>query len=106
MRDAAESVTPEFVAVIEADVTPSDRMTIVHTSGSTSKPKAVIHQHGPLLRHLDILNHVRGLTAERRLFSNSPMFWIGGLAYNLLGTLVAGSTLMCSPRRIRPRHST
>ena len=56
----------------------------------------MIHQHGPLLRHLDILNGVRGLTAERRLFSNSPMFWIGGLAYNLLGTLVAGSTLVCS----------
>jgi acyl-CoA synthetase (AMP-forming)/AMP-acid ligase II len=96
LHAAAAPIAPGFVSALEAGVTPSDRMTIVHTSGSTSAPKAVMHQHGPLLRHLDILNGLRGLTAERRLFSNSPMFWIGGLAYNLVGTLVAGSTLVCS----------
>ncbi len=31
-----------------------------------------------------------------KLFSNSPLFWIGGLGYNVVGTLVAGSTLVCS----------
>jgi acyl-CoA synthetase (AMP-forming)/AMP-acid ligase II len=30
------------------------------------------------------------------LFSNSPFFWIGGLAYGLLGTLLAAATLVCS----------
>ena len=30
------------------------------------------------------------------MFSNSPLFWIGGVGYNVLGTLVAGSTLVCS----------
>ncbi len=30
------------------------------------------------------------------LFSSSPFFWIGGFAYALLGTLVAGATLVCS----------
>jgi acyl-coenzyme A synthetase/AMP-(fatty) acid ligase len=71
-------------------------MVIVHTSGSTSAPKGVIHQHGPLLGHLDALNQIRGLHAGTRLFSNSPMFWIGGLAYNIVGVLVAGATLLCS----------
>src|SRR6059058_5416482 len=71
-------------------------MIIVHTSGSTSAPKGVIHQHGSLLAHLDTLNGIRGLHARTRLFSNSPMFWIGGLAYNIVGVLVAGATLLCS----------
>ena len=71
-------------------------MVIVHTSGSTSAPKGVIHQHGPLLRHLDNLNSIRRYTAGEMLFSNSPFFWIGGFAYSLLGTLVAGATLLCS----------
>ena len=75
---------------IEDDVTPDDRMVIVHTSGSTSAPKGVIHEHGPLLRHLATLNDLRGLATGMRLFSNSPMFWVGGLAYNVVGVLVAG----------------
>jgi acyl-CoA synthetase (AMP-forming)/AMP-acid ligase II len=92
--EAGAAVDDAVFAAAEADVTPADRMVIVHTSGSTSAPKGVIHEHGPLIRHLDNLNRLRGLTAGVRLFSNSPMFWIGGLAYNLLGTLVAGATLL------------
>jgi acyl-CoA synthetase (AMP-forming)/AMP-acid ligase II len=30
------------------------------------------------------------------LFCNSPFFWIGGFAFGLLATLVAGATLVCS----------
>jgi acyl-CoA synthetase (AMP-forming)/AMP-acid ligase II len=56
----------------------------------------VIHQHGSLLGHLATLNGLRGLDAGVRLFSNSPMFWVGGLAYNIVGVLVAGATLLCS----------
>ena len=69
---------------------PGDRLTIVHTSGSTGEPKGVIHTHGALIRHLDNLNQIRRYTPDEVLFSNSPFFWIGGLAYSLLGTLVAG----------------
>ena len=69
---------------------------IVHTSGSTSEPKGVIHQHGPLLRHIDNLNALRRYTEHEILFSNSPFFWIGGFAYSLLGTVLAGATLVCS----------
>jgi acyl-CoA synthetase (AMP-forming)/AMP-acid ligase II len=77
-------------------VTPADRMVIIHTSGTTRTPKGVIHQHGPLIRHLDNLNELRRYGPPEVLFSNSPFFWIGGFAYSLLGTLVAGATLVCS----------
>jgi acyl-CoA synthetase (AMP-forming)/AMP-acid ligase II len=56
----------------------------------------VIHQHGPLIRHLDNLNQLRRYADDEVLFSNSPFFWIGGFAYSLLGTLLAGATLVCS----------
>ena len=71
-------------------------MVVVHTSGSTSEPKGVVHTHGALIRHLDNLNQLRRYTSDEVLFSNSPFFWIGGFAYALLGTLVAGATLVCS----------
>lgn len=88
------AVTDEMHDAVEADVSPADRMVIVHTSGSTSAPKGVIHHHGTLVAHLEHLNAIRGLTPGMRYFSMSPMFWIGGLAYNLLGVLVAGATLL------------
>jgi acyl-CoA synthetase (AMP-forming)/AMP-acid ligase II len=96
LRTAAAGVDPTVVDRVGADVGPDDRMVIVHTSGSTSAPKGVVHTHGALCEHLEVLNGVRGLTADMKMFSNSPMFWIGGLAYNLVGTLMAGSTLICS----------
>ncbi len=94
--EVGAEVDDDVLAAAEAAVRPSDRMVIVHTSGSTSEPKGVIHQHGPLIRHLDNLNELRHYADHDVLFSNSPFFWIGGFAYSLLGTLLAGATLVCS----------
>ncbi len=89
-------VTGELLGAMEEAVRPADRLVIVHTSGSTSAPKGVIHRHGSLIRHLEVLNELRRYTSDDVLFSNSPFFWIGGFAYSLLGTLLAGATLVCS----------
>lgn len=93
------SVAPGLLAAMEDDVDGCDRLAIVYTSGSTSRPKGVVHTHGALLAHQRNLNEIRGLTPADRLFCNSPFFWIGGFAFGLLATLVAGSTLVCSNAR-------
>ena len=92
----ADTVDPALLAAMQDDVAGCDPLAIVYTSGSTSTPKGVVHTHGALLGHQRNLNEIRGLTAEDRLFCNSPFFWIGGFAFGLLATLVAGSTLVCS----------
>jgi acyl-CoA synthetase (AMP-forming)/AMP-acid ligase II len=92
----ADAVGEDVLAALERDVHPADPMVIVHTSGSTSEPKGVVHAHGPLIRHLDNLNRIRRYTKDEILFTPSPWFWIGGFAYGLLGTLVAGARLVCS----------
>ena len=90
-------VPDALLDAIEDDVTPDDRMVIVHTSGSTSAPKGVIHQHGPLLGHLDTLNEIRGLHDGRRGCSRTRRC-SGSVASptTSLGVLVAGATLLCS----------
>jgi acyl-CoA synthetase (AMP-forming)/AMP-acid ligase II len=90
------SVDSTLLAAMQDDVDGCDPLTIVYTSGSASAPKGVVHTHAALLEHQQNLNKIRGLTAEDKLFCNSPLFWIGGLAFGLLATLVAGSTLVCS----------
>jgi acyl-CoA synthetase (AMP-forming)/AMP-acid ligase II len=91
-----DSVDEAPLAALEADVDGSDPFAIIYTSGSTAAPKGVVHTHAALLEHQANLNAIRGLSADDKLFCNSPFFWIGGFAFGLLATLVAGSTLLCS----------
>ena len=96
LLDAGRQIDAEVVPASQARITPSDRLVIVHTSGSTAEPKGVIHTHGSLLAHLRILNELRRYDEDQILFCNSPFFWIGGYAYALVGSLEAGATLVCS----------
>lgn len=90
------TVEAELTQAIEDDVDGCDPLVIVYTSGSTGASKGVVHTHESLLGHQRNLNQIRALAAEDRLFCISPFFWIGGLGFGLLATMVAGSTLVCS----------
>lgn len=93
--DPPAAAEPDL-AGLESDVDGSDPLAIIYTSGSTGPPKGSVHTHAALLGHQRNLNEIRGLTASDTLFCNSPFFWIGGFAFGLLATIVAGSTLVCS----------
>jgi acyl-CoA synthetase (AMP-forming)/AMP-acid ligase II len=92
----ADTVDETLLRALEDDVDGSDPLAIIYTSGSTGAPKGAIHTHSSLLTHQRNLNAIRGLSAQDRLFCNSPFFWVGGFGFALLATLVAGCTLVCS----------
>jgi acyl-CoA synthetase (AMP-forming)/AMP-acid ligase II len=94
-REAA-GVSDAVLSAAEARVSPADRGVIIHTSGSTSRPKGVIHSQGAMIRHLDNINRIRGLGPGEILFSPSPWFWVAGFGYCLFGTLVAAAQMVCS----------
>ncbi len=84
------------VAAAEAQGSPADAMVVIHTSGSTSAPKGVTHTHGQIIRNMARQNIQRDFTASDCLLSNSPWFWVGGLAFSFIAALVAGAKLVCS----------
>lgn len=95
-REAGQAIDDEMLVAAEQSVRPSDWLMIVHTSGSTSHPKGVIHAHGPLLRHLQNINEIRDFGPDEILYTTSPWFWISGLAYALIANLVAGARILVS----------
>jgi acyl-CoA synthetase (AMP-forming)/AMP-acid ligase II len=97
-NDAAtegEDISDEFFEAVEAEVTPSDLMMTIFTSGTTSEPKGVVHTHGNFLRHGANLARFAGLTSESRRLCAMPFFWIGGVGLALNFALSVGSAILC-----------
>jgi acyl-CoA synthetase (AMP-forming)/AMP-acid ligase II len=90
-----DGVSDEFFEAVEAEVTPSDLMMTIFTSGTTSEPKGVVHTHGNFLRHGANLARFAGLTSESRRLCAMPFFWIGGVGLTLNLALSVGSAVLC-----------
>lgn len=69
---------------------PDDRALILHTSGTTSKPKAVPLTHRNLCRTLTNVCRTYRLTSEDTCMVVMPLFHVHGLMACLLSTLVSG----------------
>lgn len=93
--DASPHVDATFLEAVESCVTPADPMVVIYSSGSTSDPKGAIHTHGAIVRHAFNLNSFRDLTAEDRVFSPMPFFWVGGFVFTLMSAMHAGAFMLC-----------
>lgn len=90
-------IDAEFLAAVEACVTPADDAMIIYTSGSTGNPKAPVHSQGALVRHTYNLTFHYGVTTDSVMFTAMPFFWVGGLITGLLAVIHHGATLVTQP---------
>ena len=76
---------------------PTNVALILHTSGTTSRPKMVPLTHSNLLASARNIATSLGLTPDDHCLNVMPLFHIHGLVGALLSSLMAGSSVVCAP---------
>lgn len=81
---------------------PEDTALLLHTSGTTSRPKLVPLSHSNLLASMTRKARVLELTSADRSLGVMPLFHIHGLVGTLLAPLLVGGSVACPPGFIAP----
>jgi len=83
----------------EPDFSGSDDVALIlHTSGTTSRPKIVPLTHRNLLTSAQNIRETLQLTPDDGCLTVMPLFHIHGLVACLLSSLSAGSRVICPPK--------
>ncbi|TIU25378.1 MAG: AMP-dependent synthetase, partial [Mesorhizobium sp.] len=75
----------------------SDTALLLHTSGTTSRPKLVPLSHANLAASAAHIGATLGLTPADRCLNIMPLFHIHGLIAAVLSSLAAGGSVFCTP---------
>lgn len=97
LRKGAEAVWWRDAQTMEAQVTPQDTAVILFTSGSTSRPKAVLSSHYARVNNGIQQAADMHCTCEDRFCVAIPMFHCFCISINLVACLACGGCL-CIPR--------
>lgn len=88
-----EEVPDAVLDAAIASVTPADDAIVIYTSGTTERPKGILHaQRSPALQSWRFAGRQR-LIAGDRVYSAFPFFWTAGFAMVMGSTLCAGACL-------------
>jgi len=82
---------------------PDDVALVLHTSGTTSRPKIVPLTHRNITTSARNIQHTLKLTAGDRCLNIMPLFHIHGLMAATLATLTSGASMVCTPGFYAPR---
>lgn len=91
---AGDAVPEPLLDAMIAEVFPSDDSLVIYTSGTTARPKGVLHlQRAAVIQSWRFADDLR-LSAKDRVWTTYPFFWSAGICMALGATLAAGATLV------------
>lgn len=82
---------------------PEDSAFMLYTSGTTGKPKGVIHAHQAIIQQHLTAKYVLDLKPGDVYWCTADPGWVTGIAYQILGTLSNGSSTVVFSGRFDPK---
>ncbi|HMK87797.1 MAG TPA: fatty acid--CoA ligase family protein, partial [Steroidobacteraceae bacterium] len=92
--DGDRKASIELLDAIGTEIAPTDRALVFFSSGSTAKPKAVLHAHRAAAIQFWHLRRVYALDPNVRTWAANGFFWSGNFATAMGVTLAAGGCLV------------
>jgi acyl-CoA synthetase (AMP-forming)/AMP-acid ligase II len=89
-----EAVPDALLAAAADDVAPGYDGLLIYTSGTTERPKGVLHRQRAAVIQSWRFAEWLGLGTDDRVFTAQPFFWSAGIAMSLGATLAAGACLV------------
>ena len=85
-------VTDEILDAVAAHVHPSDLALTIYSSGTTDRPKGVLHNHQAVALQFWTQARLFGRDESTRVWCALPLFWTAGINTGMGATLAAGGT--------------
>lgn len=94
-----EKLESDFEAV---QLKPDEPAFMLYTSGTTGKPKGVVHGHRAILQQLETAKYVLDLKEDDVYWCTADPGWVTGVAYEILGNWALGVSTVVYAGRFNP----